>query len=183
MHVTYWNSLSWRDPYSLSEVDQRQRDYAALRGGQQVYTPEALVDGQQPFIGSDARAMAAALNKARANLAADPGISLTVGDNAGHLTVQVGPGSGRGIVWLFGFDPEHSTSVHGGENAGATIKEVNVVRSITRLGKWQGRPLKLDARAPAGTDFAVIVQATDGTVLGAASGRTPATRGARHDDT
>lgn len=174
MHVTYWNSLSWRDPYSLSEVDRRQKDYADLRGGQQVYTPEALVDGQQPFVGSDARAMAAALNKARANVAADPGVSVTIGSSAHNITVQVGSGSGKGVVWLFGFDPEHSTSVHGGENAGATITEVNVVRSITRLGKWRGRPLQLNARAPEGTDFAVIVQETGGKVLGAASSRTPA---------
>ncbi|HXS20674.1 MAG TPA: DUF1223 domain-containing protein [Steroidobacteraceae bacterium] len=174
MHVTYWNNLSWRDPYSLSEVDQRQKDYAALRGGQQVYTPEAFVDGQQPFIGSDARAMAAALNKARASVAADPGVSVTIGSSAHNITVQVGPGSGKGVVWLFGFDPEHSTPVHGGENAGATIKEVNVVRSITRLGKWRGQPLQLGTRAPPGSDFAVILQGPDGTVLGAASSRTPA---------
>lgn len=174
MHVTYWNSVSWRDPYALSEVDQRQKDYAALRGGQQVYTPEALVDGQQPFVGSDARAMAAALNKARSNVAADPGISITIGSSAHNITVQVGSGNGKGVVWLFGFDPEHSTAVHGGENAGATIKEVNVVRSITRLGKWQGRPLQLDTSAPPGSDFAVILQGPDGTVLGAASSQTPA---------
>lgn len=174
MHVTYWNSASWQDPFSLSEVDQRQKDYAALHGGQQVFTPEAVVDGQQPFIGSDAHAMAAALNKARANAATDPGVALTIGTGAHGITVQVGPGGGKGTVWLFGFDPDHSTAVHGGENAGVTIKEANVVRSITRLGAWQGQSLQLNARAPAGTDFAVILQGSDGTILGAASSQTPA---------
>lgn len=175
MHVTYWNSLSWRDPYSLSEVDQRQKDYAALRGGQQVYTPEALVDGGQPFIGSDARAMAAALNKARTDVAADPGIPVTIGSSGSRgITVNVGAGSGKGTVWLFGFDPEHSTPVHGGENAGATIKEANVVRSITRLGSWRGRPLQLNTSVPAGADFAVLLQKADGTIVGAASSQTPA---------
>lgn len=174
LHVTYWNTFSWRDPYSLSEVDQRQRDYAARTGGQQVYTPQAVVDGQQPFIGSDAHAMVAALNKARASVAADAGIPVTIGSGAQGITVQVGAGSGQGTVWLFGFDPDHKTAVHGGENAGATIQEVNVVRSITRIGAWQGQPLQLNAHAPPGTNFAVILQRTDGTVLGAAASQAPA---------
>ncbi len=176
MHVTYWNSLSWRDPYSLSEVDQRQRDYAARWGGQQVYTPEALVDGGQPFVGSDARAMASALNKARASFAAGSGIAVTVGSSSHGINVRIGPGGGKGTVWLFGFDPEYTTPVHGGENAGATIKEVNVVRSITRLGAWQGQPLQLNTSAPAGKDFAVILQAADGTILGAAASQAPSAR-------
>lgn len=174
LHVTYWNTFSWRDPYSLPEVDQRQRDYAARQGGQQVYTPQAVVDGRQPFIGSDAHAMVDALNKARASVAAKAGIPVTIGNRGQGITVQVGPGSGKGTVWLFGFDPDHKTPVHGGENAGATIQEVNVVRSITRLGAWQGQPLQLDARAPAGTNFAVVLQASDGTVLGAAASQMPA---------
>lgn len=170
MHVTYWNTATWRDPYSLPEVDQRQRDYSALHGGVQVFTPQALVDGQQPFIGSDPRAMAAALNKARADVAANPGVPVTVGSGAQGISVQVGAGSGKGTVWLFGFDPNDSTPVHGGENAGATIKEVNVVRSITRLATWHGQPLQLNARAPTGKEFAVILQKADGTIVGAASG-------------
>lgn len=173
LHVTYWNTFSWRDPYSLPQVDQRQRDYAARTGGQQVYTPQAIVDGQQPFIGSDAHAMVDALNKARVSAAADAGIPVTIGRGAQGITVQVGAGRGKGMVWLFGFDPAHKTAVHGGENAGATIEEVNVVRSITRLGAWQGQPLQLNSRVPAGTDFAVILQGADGMVLGAAANQTP----------
>ena len=173
LHVTYWNTFSWRDPYSLAEVDQRQRDYAARTGGQQVYTPQAVVDGQPPFIGSDAHAMVDALNKARVSVAANAGIPVSIGHGTQGVTIQVGPGSGKGTVWLFGFDPEHKTAVHGGEDAGATIEEVNVVRSIIRLGAWQGQPLQLNARVPAGTNFAVILQRTDGTILGAAANQTP----------
>jgi hypothetical protein len=172
LHVGYWNSPSWTDPYSLPEVDQLQREYAALQGEQEVYTPEAVVDGQQPFIGSDAKAMAAALDKARARVAAEAGVPITLGSGVHAITVKVDGGSGRGIVWLFGFDPEHTTAVNGGENTGATIREVNVVRSITRLGRWQGQRLQLNIRTPAGKRFAVIVQRSDGTILGAAS--TPA---------
>lgn len=169
LHVGYWNSASWTDPYSLPEVDELQSEYAALRGEQQVYTPEAVVDGQQPFIGSDAKAMAAALDKARAGIASDGGVPVTLHSSVQAITVRVDGGSGSGIVWLFGFDPEHTTAVNGGENTGATIREVNVVRSITRLGRWQGQRLQLNTRTPPGEKFAVIVQRSDGTILAAAS--------------
>ena len=168
LHVTYWNSLGWTDPYALPAVDQLQREYAEAPGGQ-VYTPEAVVDGRERFIGSDSSAMAAALDKARARIAAERGVPISLRRDAQAITIRIERGTGQGIVWLFGFDPDLTTPVSGGENAGASLREVNVVRSITRLGTWRGRRLQLNTRVPAGMKFAVILQKSDGTVVGAAS--------------
>lgn len=168
LHVSYWNDASWSDPYSLRGVDELQRDYAALRHDPQVYTPEAVVDGGQPFIGSDSGAMAAAIEKARARIAAGEPVPVAISTAQG-ISVDIGSGQGAGTVWLFGFDPSRTTSVRAGENAGATISEVNVVRSISRLGEWHGRQLKLHAPLPAGARFAVILQSADGTIRAAAS--------------
>lgn len=169
LHVSYWNDASWSDPYSLQEVDELQRDYAALRHDPQVYTPEAVVDGGQPFIGSDSGVMAAAIEKARARIVSGGAVAVAIGSTAQGISVEIGSGQGGGTVWLFGFSPSRTTSVRAGENAGATISEVNVVRSITRLGEWHGRQLRLHALSPAGTGFAVIVQSADGTIRAAAS--------------
>lgn len=81
----------------------------------------------------------------------------------------IGSGRGAGTAWLFGFDPARKTAVRGGENAGAAISEVNVVRSVTRLGDWHGRWIALRVRPPAGTRFAVVLQGADGQVLAAAA--------------
>lgn len=173
LHVTYWNDSSWTDPYSLRSVDRLQGGYAALRHDSEIYTPEAVVDGGQHFVGSDARAMAAAIARAKARIAAQPFIPASISVAAQKITVTIGTATatatGAGTVWLFGFDSVRSTSVRGGENAGATIKEINVVSSITRLGDWRGQTLRLDTRPPAGMRFAVILQSADGTVLAAAS--------------
>lgn len=169
MHVTYWNNASWSDPYSLRSVDQLQSGYAALRHDAEVYTPEAVVDGGLHFVGSDARVMAAAITQAKARVAAGPGVAASVRRIARELTITIGSGGGAATVWLFGFDPVRKTSVQGGENAGATIREANVVSSITRLADWRGRSLQLHAEAPAGTRFAVILQRRDGAILAAAS--------------
>ena len=169
LHVTYWNNASWRDPYSLPGADERQRTYAVLRADSVVYTPQVVVDGQQSLIGSDSRAMAAAIGQARAKIAAGGAVSLSFRSGPHGLDVSVGHGTGPGTVWLFEFDPAHTTAVSGGENSGATISEVNVVRGITRLGDWRGRPVELHTRMPEGARFAIVVQRADGVILAAAS--------------
>src|ERR1700756_3476692 len=41
-HVTYWNHLGWRDPFSLDEIDQRQNEYGGRFHLDSVYTPQAV---------------------------------------------------------------------------------------------------------------------------------------------
>jgi hypothetical protein len=169
LHVTYWNGASWTDPYSLQSATDRQNYYAALQQSSEVYTPEAVVDGQKQFVGSDRDMMAAAIDQARTKIAAGGTVPVSINAGGEGLSVHVGRGIGMGTVWLFGFDPQHTTHVLGGENGGATLSEVNVVRSITRLGAWNGQPMVLNTQPPAGEKFAVLVQKPDGAILGAAS--------------
>lgn len=169
LHVTYWNDASWADPYSLPGADELQRDYAALQHDSTVYTPEAVVDGRQSFVGSDNRAMALAIGQAKARIAADKAVPVAIRRTPRGLSVFVGSGAGSGTVWLFGFDPVHDTAVLAGENGGATIREVNVVRSILRLGDWRGRSIELYSHTPAGPRFAVVLERADGVILAAAS--------------
>jgi hypothetical protein len=168
LHVTYWDSGAWKDPFSLRAATGRQDFYAALRRDGEVYTPEAVVDGKAQFVGSDGAAMAAAITRAKAAIAGNGATPVSVKAAGGQVSVHVGSGPGDATVWLFGFDPEHTTNVGGGENGGARLTEVNVVRSITRLGAWRGQPLEREIRVPAGMRIAVLVQRSDGAILGAA---------------
>jgi hypothetical protein len=168
LHVTYWNGAAWTDPYSLQAATDRQSHYATLARNPEVYTPEAVVDGQNQFVGSDAATMATAIGQASANIAATHPIPVSITTRPEALTVRIGPGAGTASISLFGFDPEHTTAVLGGENSGATLTEVNIVRSITELGDWTGQPVTLNLRPPAGQKFAVLLQAANGKILGAA---------------
>jgi hypothetical protein len=79
----------------------------------------------------------------------------------------VGAGTGNADLLLIGFDDQHVTEVGRGENAGRTLREVNVVRSITPLGSWDGTARHLTVPRPDGKQAALLVQASDGRILAA----------------
>jgi hypothetical protein len=163
-HVTYWNGPAWADKYSLTGATDRQSAYAVLEHSQDVYTPEAVVDGLSGMVGSDRGAVTGAIAAAQAAQGQDVAVSVSGTDK---VTVKVGDGSGAATVWLFGFDGMHMTRIGGGENGGATLREVNVVRSIASLGGWSGTAMTYTMPKPAGEHMAVLLQAADGTILGA----------------
>lgn len=165
-HVTYWNHLDWRDSYSLPAATERQHAYAARLDGS-VYTPEAVIDGRKGLIGSQEASVRAAIAEAKAAPGDAVPVSLT---RENGLTVRVGAGAGSGTVTLVGFDPSHVTAVARGENAGRTITQANVVRSVAEIGRWTGAAREWTLPWPAGEAAAVIVQDGTGRVIGA--GRT-----------
>ena len=162
-HVTYWNSLGWRDPFSFEGATARQANYAAHLGGGS-YTPEMVVDGRRGLVGSERGEATAAIAAARG----DEGVPVRVGRSGGDVSVSVGAGPGHGRILLIGFDPRHETQVGRGENAGHTLTESNIVRSMKVIGSYDGAAISVNAARGAGADSAVLVQATDGRILGAA---------------
>ena len=50
-HVTYWDNLGWKDPFSLEAATSRQDRYGR-RFGDGSYTPEIVVDGAKGLVGS-----------------------------------------------------------------------------------------------------------------------------------
>lgn len=163
-HVTYWDDLGWRDPFSLQAATARQDRYGR-RFGDGSYTPEIVVDGAAGLVGSHRHDVGAAIEKAKreSHTAADVSVSKT----GGGLAIKIGSGTGNGRVLLIGFDHEHVTVIGRGENGGRTLAESNVVRSIRSVGQWSGASLHIDERFPEGQDVAVVLEAPDGEIVGA----------------
>ncbi len=162
-HVTYWNSLGWRDPYSFEGATARQANYAAHLGGGS-YTPEMVVDGRRGLVGSERGEAVAAIAASHGN----GGVPVRLGRSGGSVSVSVGAGAGHGRILLIGFDPRHETQVGRGENAGHTLTESNIVRSMKVIGNYDGAAVSVSAPLGFGADAAVLVQGTDGRILGAA---------------
>jgi hypothetical protein len=88
-----------------------------------------------------------------------------VSARGGQVTVAAGVAPRRGAdVWLVRYDPRTiQVPVKAGENTGKTLPQRNVVRSLKRLGDWQGREAAFAAPpAPAGLRSVVLVQGKDG---------------------
>ncbi|CCD92677.1 conserved exported hypothetical protein [Bradyrhizobium sp. ORS 375] len=164
-HVTYWDRLGWKDPFSLPAATDRQARYGS-RFGDGSYTPEIVVDGLTSHVGSNRAEVGPAIDRAKGARITAAAIKLA--RNGDKLTVEVGGGEGRGRVLLVGFDHQHETSIRRGENGGRTLEELNVVRSVRALGDWSGTALRLNEPVPEGEDVAVLLEAPDGRIVGAA---------------
>jgi hypothetical protein len=167
-HVTYWDRLGWKDPFSLEAATARQGRYGR-RFGDGSYTPEMVVDGASSHVGSDHGEVGTAIEKARRT--SETAAAVSVSRNGGDLVIEIGSGNGSGKVLLIGFDHDHQTAIRRGENGGRTLAESNVVRSIRAIGDWQGTPLRLNEKLPEGEDIAVILEAPNGHIVGAARPR------------
>jgi hypothetical protein len=163
-HVTYWDRLGWKDPFSLEAATVRQDRYGH-RFGDGSYTPEMVINGSAGLVGSDREEVNAAISHAKRDRPDTPEVSV---DKKGDgVAIRIGTGSGNGKVLLVGFDHEHTTKIGRGENGGRTFVESNVVRSIRPIGEWSGKPIEINEHFPDGEDVAVLVEAPDGRIVGA----------------
>jgi hypothetical protein len=163
-HVTYWDRLGWKDPFSLESATERQARYGH-RFGDGSYTPEIVVDGATSRVGSHREDVGSAIAQAKQDSRTAAAVSVT--RDGDQLAIEIGSGEGRGTVLLIGFDHDHATAIRRGENNGRTLQESNVVRSIRAIGNWEGSPLRVSEKFPEGQDVAVILEAPDGKIVGA----------------
>ena len=170
-HVTYWDYLGWKDPFSLQLATDRQAQYGR-RFGDGSYTPEIVVDGAAGLVGSERAEVSSAIAKARAQSRDSAEVTLVARN--GKASIDIGSGTGAARVMLVGFDREHVTAIGRGENRGRTMAEANIVRSFRPVGQWNGAPLHIDEALPDGEQVAVILQSADGRIVGASR---PSARG------
>lgn len=175
-HVTYWNQLGWKDPYSLDSATERQARYGErFRDGS--YTPEMVIDGTAAVVGSDRGAAETAIDRAKRAGVTAAAVSASRG--GATVAVSIGAGAGPARVLLVGYDARRVTPVGRGENAGRTLTESNIVRGVMPIGEWQGAALTLHAAPVEGERLAVLLEAPDGRIVGAARVADAATPDAR----
>lgn len=164
--VDYWDYLGWRDTFAKPEFSARQRAYVGRLGLKEIYTPEVVVNGRREAPGVDAEEIETLVEGEAARRAAVRRPSIVLG--RGGERVSVGSGSAfrqPADVWLIRYDPvRREVRVRNGENQGETVPHLNVVRELTRLGSWNGRPRSFalpDPTAP-GLRGVVVVQGSAG---------------------
>jgi hypothetical protein len=175
--VDYWDHLGWKDTLASPKYTARQRAYAKSLGTGNVYTPQVVVNGAAQAVGSNKAEIEKAIFETRTEPAGAV-IDVTRNQDAKRVTIDVGAalasgGAPSATVWLAVVAPRVDVEVKRGENRGRTLTYHNVVRELTPIGMWSGKPMKIELPASAvmepGDRCAVLLQADGGGhILGSA---------------
>lgn len=156
-HVDYWDSSSWRDRFSSPQYTARQQEYTNKYHLNGVYTPQLVVDGHFGLVGSDARGATSAIRQA----IREPKVPIAISNvtrDGDRLTAHIGlPEAsqdfkgGRGTLFVAIADNRAESHVGGGENAGASLAHVAVMRILRQVGP-------IDLGTASGKDVTLTIQ-------------------------
>jgi len=139
-HVDYWNRLGWRDPFSSPLFSERQGEYARAFGGEQIYTPQLVVNGRIQVIGNDHPAVLKALVAAAQGPRATLAVTATRLDG-GKASIQVAvrdvptqAAQGSLDVMVAVVENDLVTDVPRGENARMRLRHDAVARLLGPIG-------------------------------------------------
>lgn len=130
-HVDYWNRLGWKDEFSNALYTSRQQQYAAVFNKDGIYTPQAIVNGNVQFVGSDEDRLNSEIKKqlAAAENAAPVINSVKVSGN--NVEVDCKANESSSIIICVALIQLHAvTDVKRGENEGRKLSHINIVRDF-----------------------------------------------------
>jgi hypothetical protein len=134
-HVTYWNNLGWKDPYSSRVFTDRQSVYASRLSPEGPYTPQMVLNGRDQFVGSNGPALERALrDDARREHFVLRIVSFAPTSEGIDVKFAFAgnPSKPLDIIAVLADDTDRSNVLRG-ENSGRQLQHVSVARSMTRV--------------------------------------------------
>ena len=138
-----------------------------------VYTPQMVVNGQKPVVGSQRSEVLAVLDQSRQTRWP---VELAMTDGKKDIAIEIGEGEGPqdATLWVMPITDRISVKIGKGEMAGREITYNNVVRKLIPAGMWNGKASRLtlpkDGLMPpeATACVALLQQGKVGPILGCA---------------
>ncbi|WP_244616189.1 DUF1223 domain-containing protein [Rhizobium sp. RU20A] len=183
-HVDYWNYLGWNDTLATKDNTARQYAYSKALGRAGVYTPQAIVNGEDHANGRDLGGIRAKIEDlSRAGRGLTVPVNLSMNGQEIDIAIGAGPADRKGTphanVVVVYFDVAERVKVEKGENSGRDITYAHPVRDVQTIGMWDGsaKNFVLPRSVIEAADrngCAILLQATTpdgapGRILGAAS--------------
>jgi hypothetical protein len=176
--VDYWDYIGWKDTLAAPRNTERQRAYAANFAVGPLYTPQVVVNGAAQALGSSRDDIDRAIESTGKQLA-DRRMPLHVWNFSNSIIVEAGGAPATAdvkdaTIWLAIVEKSVDVPIRAGENGGKTLTYYNVVREMTPVGLWNGRPttIRLARGAlmrPDAEKLVVLVQEENtGAIIGAA---------------
>lgn len=133
-HVDYWDNLGWKDIFSNPLFTQRQEYYSNIFRLNSIYTPQAVVNGKNEFVGSNKTKLVSSINE-QLNEQPTASINLKAAlDNSGKIDVSYSsqsPNSKNEQLVLLLVQKMATNKIRRGENEGRTLHHINIVRSFS----------------------------------------------------
>jgi hypothetical protein len=176
--IDYWDYLGWKDTFASPPNTERQRAYAKGFGIGPVYTPQAVINGMSQALGSSKKDIDEAIEQSAAVLEARR-VTVRFLRQPNSIVIATG-GAPEGAqvkdatIWLAVVQKSGNVPIKRGENGGKLLTYTNIVRQLTPVGLWNGKPLTIQlAQAaimrPETEDLIVLIQEADtGPIIGAA---------------
>lgn len=158
--IDYWDYLGWKDTLADAKFTARQRAYARARGDREVYTPQAIVNGAVPVVGSDRPGIERAIAETRKTVGAmSVPVSVTVSGGQLKVSVPESASTAAGEVWMCAVSRSVPISITKGENRGQQVVYHNVVRKWVKVGDFAGKAANwnVPVEAIAGNDVDAAV--------------------------
>ncbi len=131
-HVDYWDRLGWKDAFSKPEWTQRQYNYVNHFKLESAYTPEAVVNGSEEFIGSGKLQLYTAVDNSLQQTAQPLELKATAQEGKVNVSYTA-PDVKNSVVNFALVQSAASTQVGRGENGGKQLHHVNVVRDLMTI--------------------------------------------------
>ncbi len=143
-HVDYWDYLGWKDTFAKSDHTNRQRRYARTLEENQIYTPQAIINGRSHAVGSRRGKIQSILKGYNGS---DQGLIVPINAslNGDALDIQIphNANTKKATLWMVYFANEQIVAVERGENRGKKLTYSNIVRDIELVGMMEPDGLKM----------------------------------------
>ena len=137
-HVDYWDYLGWQDPFSNTAWTERQANYREAFGEATLYTPQIVIQGEYELVGSDENNIKRKINEVLSRSSdrlvdiSIEGVDVSDAKTTADILVHWQDSTVKGTFLLMSalFENVEATNVVAGENAGRTLRNNYVVRSM-----------------------------------------------------
>jgi hypothetical protein len=169
--VTYWDRLGWRDTLAKESNTALQQTYVSHGIGDQVFTPQVVVQGLTSAVGSDERAVRQLITKAAKGTTAS--VTTQTTDKGSLLVSLDGTSSTTADIKLVTLRRNVPVRIGRGENGGRNIVYTNVLSQEALIGTWRGGSHQLTLAAnriatESGERKAILIQQrSSGPIIGA----------------
>jgi hypothetical protein len=145
MSVDYWDYLGWKDTLASPKFSERQRAYAQARGDGAIYTPQVVVNGSAHVNGTEETQIVRAIDKTGKTISASH-VLIELSEDKNKLVIETGPApqgadAKEATLWLAVIAKTVQVPIKRGENQGKVVTYYNVVRELTPIGMWTGKPM------------------------------------------